>query len=55
MRYSYRIMPDEEAKAFLQNMRWFSGLGNVRIVPLSNGMSKVRASASAWSYWVEVK
>jgi hypothetical protein len=44
-------MPEEEAKAFLQNMRWFAGIGRVKLTHLGNGKVSVKASAVAWSYW----
>jgi hypothetical protein len=55
-RYETRTMPLEEATAFLQNMRWFAGLGRITAKKTSDGKKAVvRASKSAWSYWVEAQ
>lgn len=54
MKYETRVMDREEAKAFIQNMRWFADRGNIRATRIgTSNYFRVRASKMAWSYWVE--
>lgn len=52
MKFETRLLPKDEALAFIDNMRWFAGFGRITAKPAGNGMYSVRASCAAWSKWV---
>lgn len=48
-----RVMPKDEAIAFIQNMRWFAGFGSIKTSPIGNGdRLNVTATKAAWSNWM---
>jgi hypothetical protein len=51
-KYETRIMSMYDARAFMQNMRWFANRGTIRIKKMERGRASVRASRLAWSWWV---
>ena len=47
-----KIVSEEEAKAFFQNMRWFADMGKITIKFLENGKAEIKASPAAFSNFV---
>jgi hypothetical protein len=53
--YQTKILPRDEAFAFIQNLRWFAGMGRIVTKKINNTHMSVRATKTAWSNWVRTK
>jgi hypothetical protein len=51
-KYETRRLPEEEALAFIQNMRWFAGMGRITAKRNGDGTVTVRATRHAWSNFI---
>lgn len=47
-----RIVLAEDARAFIQNMRWFAGVGAIRIEYLADGMASVSARRGTFDQYI---
>lgn len=51
--YETRTMSEDDAIAFVENMRWFAGVGRIKSHKLRSGNLAVTATKYAWSMWVD--
>jgi hypothetical protein len=46
-----RTLSKEDAKAFIDNMRWFADVGPIKWKKTEDGSVRVTAPKFAWSWW----